>query len=63
MNKFQETVQDVMESIEESNSFKCETRRDFKKVAKALAQTNGAIPDFQKYDLDSKHWKSAKKFI
>ena len=52
-----------MESIEESDSFKCETRSDLKKVAKALVETNGDIPDFEKYDLASKHWKSAKKFI
>jgi len=63
MNKFQEKIEDVMDSIEESNSFKCESRSDLRKVAKALVQTNGAIPDFEKYDLDSKHWKSAKKFI
>jgi len=52
-----------MGSIEESNSFKCETRSDFRKVAKALVETNGTIPTFEKYDLDSKHWKSAEKFI
>ena len=63
MNKFQEKVEDVMDSIEESNSFKCESRSDLKKVAKALVETNGDIPDFEKYDLASKHWKSAKKFI
>ena len=63
MNKFQQKVEDVMESIEESNSFECETRSDLKKVAKALVETNGNIPDFEKYDLPSKHWKSAKKFI
>ncbi|GEM_PF-2999919 len=63
MNKFQKKVEDVMESIEESNSFKCETRSDFKRVAKALVETNGTIPDFKKYDLDSKHWKSAEKFL
>jgi len=63
MNKFQKKVEDVMESIEESNAFKCETRRDFKKVAKALVETNGNIPNFAKYDLDTKHWKSAEKFI
>ncbi|MGH4123644.1 MAG: hypothetical protein ACREV6_12025 [Clostridium sp.] len=63
MNKFQGMVEDVMQSIEESNSFKCETRSDLKKVAKALVETHGAVPDFQKYDLASKHWKSAKKFI
>lgn len=28
-----------MESIEKSNSFKCKTRGDFKKVAKALVET------------------------
>jgi len=63
MNKFQNKVQDVMESIEESDSFKCETRSDLKKVAKALVETNGVIPDLEKYDLASKHWKSAKEFI
>jgi len=63
MNKFQDKVEDTMDSIEQSNSFKCETRSDLKKVAKALVETNGVIPDFQKYDLPSKHWKSAKKFI
>ena len=63
MNKFQKKVEDVMESIEESSSFKCETRNDFKKVAKALVETDGTIPDFKKYDLASKHWKSAGKFI
>jgi len=63
MNKFQEKIEDVMDSVEESNSFKCESRSDIKKVAKALVETNGAIPDFEKYDLASKHWKSAKKFI
>ena len=63
MNRFQDKVEDTMDSIEQSNSFKCETRSDLKKVAKALVETNGAIPDFQKYDLPSKHWKSAKKFI
>ncbi|MBZ9686561.1 hypothetical protein G9F72_009500 [Clostridium estertheticum] len=63
MNKFQGMVEDVMQSIEESNSFNCETRRDLKKVAKALVETKGDIPDFQKYDLASKHWKSAKKFV
>lgn len=63
MNSFQQKVGDVMESIEVSNSFKCETRRDFKKVAKALVETDGTIPDFKKYDLASKHWKSAEKFI
>ena len=63
MNKFQSMVEDVMESVDESNSFKCETRSDLKKVAKALVETNGTIPDFEKYDLSSKHWKSAKKFI
>ncbi|MCB2295866.1 hypothetical protein LGK95_20600 [Clostridium algoriphilum] len=63
MNKFQKKVEDVMESIEESNSFKCETRIDLKIVAKALVKTNGTIPDFKKYNLASKHWKSAKKFI
>ena len=63
MNKFQKKVENVMESIEESNSFKCETRDDLKKVAKALVKTNGTIPDFKKNDLDSKHWKSAEKFI
>ncbi|HEY8805608.1 MAG TPA: hypothetical protein VIM42_11000 [Clostridium sp.] len=63
MNKFQKKVEDVMQSIEESNSFKCETRSDLKKVAKALVKTNETIPDFNKYDLSSKHWKSAKKFI
>ena len=63
MNKFQKKVENVMESIEESNSFKCENRSDLKKVAKALVKTNGIIPEFQKNDLDSKHWKSAKNFI
>ena len=63
MNKFQEKVEDVMDSIEQSNSFKCESRSDLKKVAKALVETNGNIPNFEKYDLASKHWKSAKKFI
>lgn len=63
MNKFQEKVEDVMDSIEASNSFKCESRSDLKKVAKALVETNGNIPNFEKYDLASKHWKSAKKFI
>lgn len=63
MNKFQKKVEDVMESIEESNSFKCESRSDLRKVAKALVKTNGAIPDFEKNNLDSKHWKSAEKFI
>ena len=63
MNKFQDKIEDVMQSIEESNSFNCETRSDLKKVAKAIVETNGDIPDFQKYDLASKHWKSAKKFI
>ena len=63
MNKFQKKVEDVMYSIEEANSFKCETRSDLKKVAKALVETNGAVPDFKKYDLASKHWKSAEKFI
>jgi hypothetical protein len=63
MNKFQGKVEDVMDSIEASNSFKCETRSDFKKVARALVETNGAIPDMKKCDLDTKHWKSAKKFI
>ncbi len=63
MNKFQGTVEEVMNSIEQSGSFKCETRSDLKKVAKALVETHGSIPDFQKYDLASKHWKSAKKFI
>ena len=63
MNKFQRKIEDVIESIEESNSFKCESRSDFKKVAKALVETNGTIPTFKKYDLDSKHWKSAEKFI
>jgi hypothetical protein len=63
MNNFQKKVEDVMDSIEEDNSFKCESRSDLKKVAKALVETNGTIPDFQKYDLASKHWKSAKKFI
>lgn len=63
MNKFQAMVEDVMESVDESNSFKCETRSDLKKVAKALVETNGDIPNFEKYDLASKHWKSAKKFI
>ena len=63
MNNFQNKVEDLIDSIELSNSFKCETRSDLKKVAKALVETNGTIPDFQKYDLASKHWKSAKKFI
>ena len=63
MNNFQKKIEDVMESIEESSSFKCETRSDLKKVAKALVETNGTIPDFKKYDLASKHWKSAEKFI
>ena len=63
MNKFQRKIEDVMDSIEETNTFKCETRSDFKKVAKALVETNGTIPDFQKYDLATKHWKSAEKFI
>lgn len=63
MNKFQEKIEDVMDSIEQSNSFKCETRSDLKKVAKALVETNGEIPSFEKLDLASKHWKSAKKFI
>lgn len=63
MNKFQKKVEDVMDSIEKSNSFKCETRSDLKKVAKALVETKGTIPNFKKYNLDSKHWKSAKKFI
>ncbi|MGK0468691.1 hypothetical protein [Clostridium sp.] len=63
MNNFQRKVEDVMDSIESSDSFKCETRSDLKKVAKALVETDGAVPDFQKYDLSSKHWKSAKKFI
>jgi len=63
MNNFQNKVEDVMNSIEESNSFRCESRSDLKKVAKALVETNGNIPDFKKYDLASKHWKSAKKYI
>ncbi|MBU3129393.1 hypothetical protein LGL55_06150 [Clostridium tagluense] len=63
MNKFQGMVEDAMRSIDESNSFKCKTRNDLKKVAKALVETKGDIPDFKKYDLASKHWKSAKKFI
>jgi len=63
MNKFQNKVQDLMESVQESNSFKCETTSDYKKVARALVETNGIIPDFKKYNLASKHWKSARKFI
>jgi len=63
MNKYQKKIEDVMESMEESNSFTCETRSDFKKVATALVQTNGTVPDFEKYNLDSKHWKSAEKFL
>jgi hypothetical protein len=63
MNKFQEKIENVMNSLEASNSFKCETRSDLKKVAKALVETNGNIPDFEKYNLPAKHWKSAKKFI
>ncbi|MBU3113207.1 hypothetical protein [Clostridium lacusfryxellense] len=63
MNNFQKKVEDVMDSIVESNSYKCETRSDLKKVAKALVETNGNIPDFKKYDLATKHWKSAKKFL
>ena len=63
MNNFQHKVLDVMDSIEESDSFKFENRSDLKKVAKALVETNGTIPDFEKYNLASKHWKSAKKFI
>lgn len=63
MNNYQKKIEDVMDSIEEANSFNCETRSDLKKVAKALVETNGTIPDFQKYNLASKHWKSAKKFI
>ncbi|MGV8980815.1 hypothetical protein [Clostridium sp.] len=63
MNNFQKMVEDVMVSLEESNTFKCETRSDLKKVAKALVETDGNIPNFQKYDLASKHWKSAEKFI
>jgi len=63
MNKFQGKVENIMDSIEESNSFKCETRSDLKKVAKALVETNGVIPDMKKYDLATKHWKSAKKFL
>lgn len=63
MNKFQKKIEDVMESIEESNFYKCQTRRDLKKVAKALVETNGTVPDFSKYNLDTKHWKSAEKFI
>ncbi len=63
MNNYQKKVEDVMDSIEVANSFKCETRSDLKKVAKALVETDGNIPDFQKYNLASKHWKSAKKFI
>ena len=63
MNKFQKKVDKVIASIEESNSFKCGTRSDFKKVAKALVKTNGTIPEFQKNNLDSKYWKSARNFI
>ena len=63
MNKFQKKIEVVMESLEESNSFKCQTRSDLRKVAKALVKTNETIPDFKKYDLASKHWKSAEKFI
>jgi hypothetical protein len=63
MNKFQEKVEDIMDTLEQSNSFKCDTRSDLKKVAKALALTNGDVPDFEKYNLASKHWKSAKKFL
>jgi hypothetical protein len=63
MNKFQGKVEDVMDSIEVSNSFTCETRSDLRKVAKALVQTNGVVPDMKNYDLATKHWKSAKKFI
>ena len=63
MNKFQQKIENVMDSIEQSNSFKCDTRSDLKKVAKALVETNGNVPDFEKYNLASKHWKSAKKFI
>ena len=63
MNAFQKKIEDVIESLEDTNSFKCETRSDFKKVATALVRTNGNVPDFKKYDLDSKHWKSAGKFI
>mgnify|MGYP001574069261 CR=1 FL=1 len=48
MNKFQKKIEDVMESIEESNFYKCQTRRDLKKVAKALVETNGTVPDFSK---------------
>ena len=46
MNNFQEKVNDVMESIDESNSFNCETRSDLKKVAKALVETNGYYTRF-----------------
>ena len=63
MNNFQNKIEDLMDTIELSNTFKCETRSDLKKVAKALVETEGTIPDFHKYDLASKHWKSAKKFI
>jgi hypothetical protein len=63
MNNFQNKIEDVIGSIELSNTFTCETRSELKKVAKALVETDGNIPDFQKYDLASKHWKSAKKFI
>lgn len=63
MNKFQRKIENVMESVDDSNTFKCETISDLKKVSKALVETNGTIPDFKKYDLASKHWKSAKKFI
>ena len=35
MNKFQRRIEVVMESLEELNSFKCETRSDLRKVAKA----------------------------
>jgi hypothetical protein len=63
MNKFQNKVMDVMDSIEELNTYNCESRSDLKKVAKALVETNGNIPNFNKYDLPAKHWKSAKKFI
>ncbi|WP_281418730.1 hypothetical protein [Clostridium frigoris] len=38
-------------------------KKGFKKVAKALVETNGTVPDFTKYNLNTKHWKSAEKFI
>jgi hypothetical protein len=63
VNNFQRKVEDVIDSIESSNSFKCETRSDLKKVARALVSTDGVVPDFQNYNLSSKHWKSARKFI